>query len=93
MNRVDRAMLIATVADNIPVESVDDLPMIRQAVNDAADAFRKSGYTCRDFAQDSIVRAIQQRIRHIHRQCQKTTIALKRLLGDDYETFLYADRD
>lgn len=25
--------------------------------------------------------------------CQKVTVAMKRLLGDDYETFLYAERD
>lgn len=25
--------------------------------------------------------------------CQKTTVAIKRLLGNDYETFLYADRN
>lgn len=55
-------MMIATVAKSIPLESVDDLPMIRQAINDTADAFRKSGYLCRDFDQDSIVRAIQNRI-------------------------------
>lgn len=44
---------------------------------------------CAELGYDNDSRKAEQ----IHRQCQKTTIALKRLLGSDYETFLYADRD
>ena len=62
MKRITRPVLVSTVAEIIPAESWDDLPMIRQAVNDTADSFRKDGYHCPDFAQDGIVRAIQNRI-------------------------------
>ena len=52
MKRITRPVLVSTVAEIIPAESWDDLPMIRQAVNDTADSFRKDG----------IVMAIQNRI-------------------------------
>jgi hypothetical protein len=62
-NRISRPQLIATVADSPPLRYLDDLPAIRQAINDTADAFRRDGYSCSDFAQDAMVRAVQRRMR------------------------------
>lgn len=55
--------MVATVAELIPAESANDLPMIRQVINDMADAYRKDGWAVSDFAQDSIVRAVQRQVR------------------------------
>lgn len=44
---------------------------------------------CSEFGYDQDSRKAES----TWKSCQKTTVAMKRLLGDDYETFLYADRD
>jgi hypothetical protein len=61
-NRISRPQLIATVADSLPLRYLDDLPAIRQAINDTADSFRRDGYSCRDFDQDAMVRAVQKQM-------------------------------
>lgn len=61
--RIDRAFMVVCVANQIPSASADDLPLIRQVINDTADSYRKDGWLVSDFAQDKIVRAIQQRIK------------------------------
>jgi hypothetical protein len=41
----------------------NDLPMIRQAINDESDAARKDGFSVRDFDQDRMVADIQKELR------------------------------
>jgi hypothetical protein len=60
--RITRDLMIETVADMIPQSSATDLTIIRTAVNNQADYWRKAGYTVPDFAQDAIVKAIQREI-------------------------------
>jgi hypothetical protein len=62
--RINRDTIVSGVADSLPYSSVNDLPMIRQAVNDLSDMYRKEGHTVPDFAQDAIVRSIQREITH-----------------------------
>ncbi len=44
---------------------------------------------CREFGYDKDSRRAEK----IHKACQKTTEGIKRLFGDNYEKFLYADRN
>lgn len=62
MNRVHRALLVASAANALKPEDVNDLPAIRQAINDKADSYRKDGWFCPDFAQDEMVRRVQVRL-------------------------------
>lgn len=62
-NTISRPHLIAAVADHLPPHCVDDLPAIRQAINDTADGYRKDGWSVREFDQDGLVRAVQRRIK------------------------------
>jgi len=41
----------------------NDLPMIRQALNDTADAMRKIGFTVGDYSQTFMVKEVQRRLR------------------------------
>ncbi len=60
-----RAAMIDSVCTWLTASNANDLPMIRQAVNDTADMMRKDGYRVRDFAQDRIVRDIQKELRSV----------------------------
>jgi hypothetical protein len=43
---------------------------------------------CLEFGYDPDSRKAER----IHKACEKTARELRRLLGDDFETFLYSDR-
>lgn len=63
MKRLYRSQLIDLVVESLRRSDANDLPMIRQTVNDICDTFRRDGYAVTDFAQDRIVAAIQQELR------------------------------
>ncbi len=61
--RLTRDALVERVASSLPLRFMDDLPAIRQALNDTADSYRKDGYTVGytvgDYAQGRMVRDVQ----------------------------------
>jgi hypothetical protein len=63
VRRLNRNELVGIVAQSLYPEQIDDLPAIRQAINDTADSYRKDGYSVRDFAQDAMVRDVQRAMR------------------------------
>jgi len=60
--RLTRDALVETVAGSLPLRFWNDLPAIRQALNDTADSYRKDGYTVGDYAQDKLVRDVRSLI-------------------------------
>lgn len=60
-----RLGMIEIVSRSLRASDANDLPMIRQAINDTADIFRKDGYRVPDFAQDRIVADIQKELRRL----------------------------
>jgi len=65
MKRLYRSGMIDLVCQSLRATDANDLPMIRQAVNDTADMMRRDGYTVPDFDQDRIVADIQKELRAI----------------------------
>lgn len=63
MKRLYRSQLIDLVVESLRRSDANDLPMIRQTVNDTADRMRRDGYTVPDFAQDKIVADIRKELR------------------------------
>lgn len=61
--RLLRATLIESVLMMLKPSDANDLPMIRQAINDESDAARKDGFSVRDFDQDRMVADIQKELR------------------------------
>lgn len=55
-----REWLIDLVAGALSYNDINDLPKIRQAINDTCDSFRKDGYNVRDFDQDRTVALIRK---------------------------------
>ena len=55
---------------------------------DAGSAVQSFEEWCGDFGYDTDSRKAES----IWKSCRKTCENMQRLLGDDYETFLYADR-
>lgn len=61
--RITRNALVQTVAGSLPRTAANDLPMIRQALNDTADSYRKDGYEVGDYDQDRMVKMVQDSFR------------------------------
>lgn len=57
--RLPRNTLVRYVAEFLPESAINDIPEIRQALNDYADMMRRDGYTVPDFAQDAMVRDVR----------------------------------
>jgi hypothetical protein len=63
MRKLLRDELVGIVAQSLYPDQIDDLPAIRQVINDTADSYRKDGYSVRDFAQYAMVRDVQRAMR------------------------------
>lgn len=57
--RICREQLLRDVIHTMTPSQHNDRPAIRQAMNDWADSYRKSGHTVPDYAQDKFVRDVQ----------------------------------
>ncbi len=62
MKTLKRDSLIGLAA-TLPAHAANDLPAIRQTINDTADQYRKDGWKVRDFAQDRMVADVQRVMR------------------------------
>jgi hypothetical protein len=58
--RIKRVQLVQYVIDALRPSEANDLPAIRQALNDTADWFRKDGHDCPDFDQAAMVQLVQK---------------------------------
>jgi hypothetical protein len=63
VRRLNRNELVGIVAQSLYPDQIDDLPAIRQAINDTADSYRKDGFSVRDFEQSGMVRDVQRAMR------------------------------
>ena len=58
-------------------------------LSDAQGGVTTFDHFCGDFGYDTDSRKAEK----IWKQCKKTAQRIRNLMGDDYETFLYAERD
>ena len=62
-NRIKINQLVETVASGLPAKYINDLPAIRQALNDTADSYRKDGFTVSDGTQHLMVKHVREQMR------------------------------
>lgn len=63
MKRILKRDIVQQLVSILPKSAQDDVPMVRQAINDACDSYRKDGFYVPDFAQSPMVSDIQSLLR------------------------------
>jgi len=61
-NRIKINQLVEVVASGLSSKYINDIPAIRQALNDTADSYRKDGFEVGDGNQDLMVKHVRKQM-------------------------------